>query len=108
MEISVLIKATKQKNQPSVMCPLIQNTQKIAVKEKENPPSHVLVLTELLTGVTRVLLASRGALPGCLRAASWQPPAHSMDRGTVTVGTACSDAAGGFSSHTERLGRGGV
>lgn len=51
-----------------MLCTLIQNTQKIAAKGKEKPPSHVLMLTELqcsLTGVTRVLLACRAVLPGC-------------------------------------------
>lgn len=105
MEIFVPVEVTKQKTQPSVMCLLIQNTQKIAAKGKENLPGHAPVLTEHLCGLD-------GVTPGTAGIQSCTPSTgcvwHRVDRRMLVGCTACSDAAGGFGSHTELHGRGVV
>lgn len=62
MEISALIKATKQRSQASAMHHLYRTSKKLQRKGRKAPPSHVLMLAELscsLTSVTCVLLCSQ-------------------------------------------------
>lgn len=55
----------KPEKPASAMCLLLQSIRKIAATGKESPPSHILMLTELLcslTSMTHVLLLASGWL----------------------------------------------